>query len=184
MRSSLLVRSCFALGFLVGQLMFADTIAVQYTLSDLGSGQWQYDYILQGSFSANWGVAIYFPGPDYSGPITDLGTGGVDWITFALQPDSSIPAPGEFDIVALADNPLLSSTFDVTFLWNKTGTPGSQMFDLYDFSNESAQLLGSGETTPALVAVPEPASGAFIVLATLLWAGGVRARYLLSCGKN
>ena len=143
----------------------ADNVSVQFTTTNLGSGIWQYDYVLQGSFLANLGVAVYFPTPAYGEPITDLGTGGPDWTTFAFQPDPTIPASGEFDMVALVDNPSLSSVFGVTFMWNQPGTPGGQAFDLFDFSNGGAELISSGTTTAA-VPVPESSS-----LTLLLFAG-------------
>jgi len=72
----------------------ADGVSVDFTAISLGSGTWQYDYTLQGFFSASWGVAIYFPTPDYvGGSISDLGTGSSDWLTFAFQSDPTIPAP-------------------------------------------------------------------------------------------
>jgi hypothetical protein len=115
----------------------ADGVSVDFTAISLGSGTWQYDYTLQFFFSTNWGVAIYFPTPDYvGGSISDLGTGSSDWLTFAFQSDPTIPAPGEYDIVALVDNPSLGSVFDVTFQWNGTGTPGTQAFDLFDYNSD------------------------------------------------
>jgi hypothetical protein len=154
MRSFLLAIGLSLLVLFFASPALADGVSVQYTAVNLGSGTWQYDYTLQGSFLANWGVAIYFPTPDYGGgSLTDLGTGGSDWSTFALQADPTLPAPGEYDIVALVDNPSLSSVFDVTFQWNGIGTPGTQAFNLYDFTN-GADQLASGNT--AVAAVPEP----------------------------
>ncbi len=64
------------------------------------SGQeWLYDYTVAGSLSAGDDVAIYFPYAT-SSSLTDLGTGGSDWSTFMLQPDTSVPADGEYDLVA------------------------------------------------------------------------------------
>lgn len=157
MRSFLLSLLVFLLIVLSATPAAADGVSVQYSVTNLGSGTWEYDYTLQGSFLANWGVAVYFPTPGYGEPITDLGTGGSDWTTFAFQPDPSIPAPGEFDVVALIDNPSLTSMFGVTFLWSQPGMPGAQAFDLFDFTN-GAELISSGTTSPAAPAVPEPSS--------------------------
>jgi hypothetical protein len=150
----------------------ADDVSVEFTAINLGSGTWQYDYTLQGSFLANWGVAIYFPTPSYGGgSVTDLGTGGSDWLTFALQADPTIPAPGEYDIVALVDNPSRSSIFDVTFQWNGTGTPGTQAFNLYDFTS-GAELLASGTTA----VVPEPTTLMLMLFAGLAYLAGLMIR--------
>lgn len=155
----------------------ADGVSVDYTAINLGSGTWQYDYTVQGSFLANWGVAIYFPTPNYGGgSITDLGTGSSDWLTFAFQADPTIPAPGEYDIVALVDSPSLSSVFDVTFQWNGSGTPGSQAFNLFDFTN-GAELLASGNTT--IIATPEPSSLALMLFAGLAYLAVFMIRRLI-----
>ncbi len=154
MRSFLLVIVLSLLVLLLASPAFADGVSVQYTAINLGSGTWQYDYTLQGSLLANWGVAIYFPTPAYGGgSITDLGTGSSDWLTFPFQADPTIPAPGEYDIVALIDNPSLSSVFGVTFQWNGSGTPGTQAFDLFDYTNGAA-LLASGNTTATTTLEP------------------------------
>ena len=167
MRSFLLVIVLSLLVLCFASPASGDGVSIQYTAINLGSGAWQYDYTLQGSFLVNWGVAIYFPTPNYAGgSITDLGTGDSEyWLTFPLQADPTIPAPGEYDIVALVDNPSLSSVFEVTFQWNGTGTPGTQGFNLYNFTN-GADLLGSGNTTAASMAVPEPS-----LLTMMLFAG-------------
>ena len=177
MRSFLLLIALSLLVLFFAPPAIADGISVQYTTINLGSSTWQYNYTLQGSFLANWGVALYFPTPAYGGPITDLGTGGSDWLTFAFQPDPTIPAAGEFDIVGLVDNPYLGSTFDVTFLWNGTGTPGSQSFDLFDFTN-GAELLASGNTTAA-AAVAEPSSLTLMLFAGLAFVTGLMIRRLV-----
>jgi hypothetical protein len=176
MRSFLLVVVLSLLVLFFASPAVADGVSVQFTAINLGSGTWQYDYTLQGSFSANWGVAIYFPTPDYAGgSITDLGTGSSDWLTFPLQADPTLPAPGEYDIDALVDNPSLSSVFDVTFQWNGTGTPGTQAFNLYDFSN-GAVLLSSGNTTAAVGAVPEPTPLLLMLFAGFAYLTGLTVR--------
>ncbi len=175
MKSFLLVIVSLFLALFFASPAIADGVSVDYTAINLGSGTWQYDYTVQGSFLANWGVAIYFPTPNYGGgSITDLGTGSSDWLTFAFQADPTIPAPGEYDIVALVDNPSLSSVFDVTFQWNGTGTPGAQAFDLFDYTNGAA-LLASGNTS----AVPEPSSLALMLFAGLAYLTVLMIRRLI-----
>ncbi len=157
----------------------ADGVSVDFTAISLGSGTWQYDYTLQGLFSANWGVAIYFPTPDYvGGSISDLATGSSDWLTFAFHADPTIPAPGEYDIVALVDSPSLGSVFDVTFQWNGTGTPGTQAFDLFDYTN-GADLLASGNTTAASTVVPEPTTFLLMLSAGLAYLAVLLIRRLI-----
>ena len=77
-----------------------------------------------------------------------------------MQPDSSVPDDGMYDALALTDNASLADVFIVSFVWQGSGTPGSQYFEVYDpdyvvLDSESGQtsqvpvpsallLLGSG----------------------------------------
>src|SRR6202023_1586309 len=82
----------------------ADQIGVSFTSTHLSGSEWRYNYTVSGSYAAQDDLAIYFPYSSDSA-LTDLKTGGSDWTTFVFQPDSSLPADGEFDLVANVDNP-------------------------------------------------------------------------------
>lgn len=148
-----------ALAVVCARPAHADSVAVGYTVTDLGSGTWEYEYTLTGSLSSGDDLAIYFPLATSSN-LNDLQTGGVNFTTFVFQPDPLLPADGEYDVVANIDDPSLSPVFDVSFTYSGTGTPGSQTFVLYD-ANYDNPPLETGETTPLAVVVsatPEPSS--------------------------
>jgi hypothetical protein len=138
----------------------ADPIGVSFTSTHLSGSEWRYDYTVSGSYAAQDDLAIYFP---YSSDtaLTDLQTGGSGWTTFVFQPDSSLPADGEFDLVANVDNPGLESVFSVDFSYSGTGSPGTQDFTLFD---PSFNVLASGNTEAESATTPEPES--IILLAT------------------
>jgi hypothetical protein len=138
----------------------ADPIGVSFTSTHLSGSEWRYDYTVSGSYAAQDDLAIYFP---YSSDsvLTDLETGGSGWTTFVFQPDTSLPADGEFDLVANVDDPGLGSVFSVDFSYSGTGSPGTQDFTLFD---PSFNVLASGNTQAEFATTPEPAS--IILLAT------------------
>ena len=134
----------------------ADPLSVTYVATAISGEQWQYDYTLSGPFAAGDDLAVYFPLATSSG-LNDLQTGGSDWTTFAFQPDSSLPADGEFDIFANVDDPSLEPTFSIQFVFSGTDSPGAQNFILYD---PNFEIVTSGVTQPAgeVPTVPEPST--------------------------
>jgi hypothetical protein len=128
--------------------LFAGTIT--YTLSDLGSGYWQYDYLVQGvSFNQHQGFYIYFNvGAEDFTVLSTL----LDWDLSVIPPDPLIPDNGWFDGNANVDNPSLLSLFSVKFKWTGLGAPGSQYFEIYD--TDGVTILDQGYTRSA--SVPEP----------------------------
>lgn len=159
----------------IGFTSVLQATTVTYAASHLSGSQWRYDYTISGSYTTGEDLAIYFPYATNSG-LTDLSTGGADWTTYVLQPDPTLSANGEFDILANVSNPSLTPTFSVSFLYSGTGAPGAQDFTLFD---PSFTVLQAGTTS----AVPEPNSlallGVAIVLACALrWVARFRrARY-------
>jgi hypothetical protein len=138
----------------------ADPIGVSFTSTHLSGLEWKYDYTVSGSYAAQDDLAIYFPYSSDSA-LTDLQTGGSGWTTFVFQPDSSLPADGEFDLVANVDDPGLASVFSVNFSYSGIGSPGTQDFTLFD---PSFNVLVSGNTEAEFATTPEPES--IILLAT------------------
>jgi hypothetical protein len=98
--------------------------------------------------------------------LTSPTTSNTDWDVLNLQPDSGIPAAGELDLIALADNPSLDVIFTQPVSWLSTGSPGIQPFLVYD---ETFTSIQSG-VTGVSPSVPEPS--------TLLLLGGALAAVL------
>lgn len=139
----------------------ASPLSVSYSATNVGPSQWNYSYTLSGSYAAGDDLSILFPAAS-SADLRDIGTGGLDWTTFVLQPDSALPADGEFDLVANVNNPSLAPTFSVSFGYSGPGSPGAQIFTLYD---PAFNVIGSGSTQPVDTSpssVPEPASIALL----------------------
>jgi hypothetical protein len=138
----------------------AEPIGVNFTSTHISGSEWRYDYTVSGSYAAQDDLAIYFPYSSDSA-LTDLETGGSGWTTFVFQPDSALPADGEFDLVANVDDPGLGSVFSVDFSYSGAGSPGTQGFILFD---PSFNVLASGNTQAEFATTPEPES--IILLAT------------------
>jgi len=115
---------------------------------------WEYQYQITGSYLAGDDLAIYFPVAT-SSDLSDLGTGGSDWTTFEFQPDPSLPADGEFDMVANIDDPSLAPIFAVEFQYSDPGSPGTQSFVLFD-SNFDTIDSGLTRSPSGIPAIPEP----------------------------
>jgi hypothetical protein len=171
-------------------LLHANPIVnIQYqatNLADLVTGEdlWQYQYSVSyaGSdvFLQNQALAIFFDASLYK-DLQDPPLTVSDWFTFVLQPDSALAANGEYDALAMTDNPSLAKTFDLSFVWlgGPGSIPGSQAFAINQFyeSGNFANQLGSGLTSPMQSnAVPEPNSILLLVsgLSALLF---VRRKY-------
>lgn len=152
----------------------ADPLSVSYTATQISGSLWQYDYQLTGSFLSGDDLAVYFPLATSSN-LLDLGTGGTDWTTFVFQPDPSLPADGEYDMVATIDSPSLSPSFDVQFQYSGSGSPGPQSFTLYD---PAYAILATGITVPStpLSPIPEPTSLLLLGSGLLSLCGYVKRR--------
>lgn len=156
----------FLLGamLVIGGAFRARAATITYTATSLGGSEWRYDYMLSGSYTEGDALSVYFPYAASSN-LTDLGTGGTNWTTFVLQPDTGLSANGEFDMVADVNNPSLTPTFSVAFLYSGSGAPGTQSFTLYD---SSFTVLQTGVTSATASAIPEPGSFALLGLGVFL----------------
>ena len=164
------LRNCLAL-LVTALLIFgsrpaAQAITITYTVTDLadvvvGEDLWQSSYTLSGFvFQANQGFSIYSAHNLYK----NLSAASVhpDWDRLVIQPDTGISADGFYDNLALVNGASLSAPFILDFVWLGMGTPGAQVFDIYDL-NGGFQKIESGTTQSA--AVPE--SGGWLL--TAIW---------------
>jgi hypothetical protein len=142
----------------LGTILPAAATQIPYTLTNLGAGDYKYDYTV---FNNTLGVpledfVVYFPNitsPNYSdySLTSSIQPGG--WTGGLTSP--SAPNLGGYYEAYNYTTPIgvggSLSGFGVTFHYTGIGPLGSQYFEIYD---SSFNLLDSGNTQPA--AVPEP----------------------------
>ena len=153
----------------------SDTINVSYSQSNLSGSQWTYSYSLSGMLSANDLLAIYFPVAT-SSTIVNLTTAVSGFTTFVLQPDTTIPAAGEYDILATSATSSFPNPFAATFTYSGTGTPGAQAFTLYDSS--FATILTGTTVAAATTATPEPGSLMLLAMGFAVLFGRIAVKYI------
>lgn len=153
-----------ALGLLQPSTAAATVIRFQATdLVDVVAGQdlWIYEYFVSDRvFSVDQGFVILFAPLLYAnlrnqvpapGPAV-----GVDWDVIVFQPDSTLPANGAYDALALVNGASLSQPFSVDFTWlgGPGSNPGSQRFEVYELDGDTPVTFDSGQTSP----IPEPST--------------------------
>ena len=156
---------CVSMMFLSFQAV-ANTVSIDYTATNLGSGVYQYDYSVFNNGSLGAGVPIQlfdiFFDPTFYQSLSIVTTTEdaaplvPQWSEMILNSVGSIPP--YFDAFALTGGIPVGSTvsgFTVQFAWLGQSPPGSQAFQIYD-ANTFA-LLQSGVTVAAS-AVPEPST--------------------------
>jgi hypothetical protein len=156
-----LIASCVVVGTMAFNAADAQAIAIQFDATNQGDA-WQYSYtITDFVFGANQALYIDFDSNLYSDlqdttpPIQDTSSPlQPAWLTLTL-PTSDLPS-GNFVALSLVNDAPLTTPFTVTFKWLGAGTPGSQLFTLYQLDPDlnAVELLASGATSP----VPEPAT--------------------------
>lgn len=157
----------------------AGTVAVDYTLTNLGSGQFRYDYSITNNGGLGAGVPIQlfdilFDPTLYTGlanvtpaPLANqwsqifLNAVGTSPILF----DNLATSGGIFDGTT-------TSGFAVQFTYTGTGTPGDQPFQVYDPQTFNLLLGGQATAEATTGAVPEPST--FGILGIVLAYGARR----------
>ena len=97
------------LGFIAPGPALADSITVSSAANEVSGSQWEYISTLSGSLSSGDLLAIYFPAAT-SATLVNASSTGPAFTTSVLQPDSSIPADGEYDLLANAAESTFSGT--------------------------------------------------------------------------
>lgn len=162
----------------------AATVQVDYTLSALaGAGRYAYHYTLTNLSSpdpVSWFSVDFDPALYDESSLLITSTGLADWSEQLLVSIPVLGVPAQYDAYKGVGAPLAvgasQAGFVVEFTWLGNGTPGRQMFTLYD--PNSADVLETGLTTgvdvPPPPGVPEPASWALLMVALCGLAGGRR----------
>lgn len=150
----------------------AHAITINYQATDLadttaGEDLWQYSYtVSEHTFAPDTGFTIYFDLGlyDFLDPLTT--TPNLDWDVLTWDPDPSIPDDGAYDAYALSGNASLADPFTIEFVWLGTGTPGSQLFEVYD--GVTWEIIDFGETVAASTGTPVPEPTTLLLLGTSL----------------
>lgn len=158
----------------VGVLLFASSAnatIITYDLTEVGAGQWRYDYFVTNDTLAVdlEQFSVYFDPGLYANLI--LSGSPADWDSLVFQPDTGLPDPGYLDALALSAGIAPGATlggFSVLFDWlGLEGLPGAQLFDVRD-PMDFETVLDEGFTTRRTieppVGVPEPATLAMLAL--------------------
>lgn len=127
---------------------------INYTVSPLGGGQWQYDYMVENDSLVDpiAEFTIYFQ-PNLYENLAVISS-PLDWDPLVIQPDIGLPANGFFDALSSSAGLLPGGTeglFSVSFNYLGAGTPYEQVFEVYD---ANFNLIDSGITITS--PVPEP----------------------------
>lgn len=147
---------------ILAQPAWADQVAIEYALTELGGGRWQYTYDVTNDalvlrieeftiwfdFGSFANLTVTTPDPPSS-----------NWDELAVQPDPLLGDDGFYDALSLAGGIDVGQTvsgFAVTFDWLGVGRPGSQRFDVVD--PDTFQPIYTGRTTP------EPAALALLAI--------------------
>ncbi len=157
------MRLLFAGVFLVVQAYSVHAVVIEFTLDDLGSGAYQYNYtVTNDELTAGVGLFdVFFEFGLYENLLVT--SSPPDWDTIIFLPDS-ILGDGAFDSLALGSVLALGETlsgFSVSFDWLGAGTPGSQFFEVVD--PFTFDFLADGSTTLA-EAVPAPVGPGLLLI--------------------
>lgn len=144
---------------------FATTI--EYDVSDLGGGTWEYTYTLTDfTFTAtpnyDTGFTIFFDYTTYDA-LVDTSPTNLDWDPILNPVDKGLSGDGYLDELASTSTLTLPDVFSVQFTWSGTGTPGPQSFEVYEFFDDGSLdgILNTIETgftsrTAQMNPIPEP----------------------------
>lgn len=138
---------------------------VHYDLVSLGSGRFQYAYLVTNDTLTQSidEFTIYFS-RDETANLT-VGGAPAGWDVLTVQPDSNLPDDGFYDALALTAGiaPTASAgNFSVSFDFLDSGLPASQRFEIVDRGNLS--VLDAG-TTIARTVVPLPPAWGLLAVA-------------------
>jgi hypothetical protein len=156
---------------------------IQYAATDLadvtpGEDLWRYNYSVSGrTFLQSEIFDIYFDPSLYANLLAGAAPNS-DWDVLILNQPTPANLPpfdqGIFDAQASVDNPALTGTFSVSFVYLGAGSPGAQRFEVFDAAFSSIE---TGFTTAQSTVIPEPS-------AVLLCLGGLLVTAIRLTGRS
>ncbi len=156
----------FGLLLVLGMVLPAMATVIDYTLTNMGGNNWEYDYTVSNNTLGNplEDFLVYFPDVISSDNFSYTLNSAIvptGW-TGALAQPSAIDLGGYYEASggSIADGGSLSG-FGVQFAYTGSDLLGSQYFEVYD---TAFNLVDSGQTTLGGAPVPEPATITLLVL--------------------
>jgi hypothetical protein len=129
--------------------------SIWFQVVSLGSNAYQYDYTIDYSLLKYQEIDIRFDPALYTG--LNNGIANSDFSLSLLQPNNPHGAFGDFNLLALIDDPSLVGPFSVQFTYLGAGEPGRQPYLVHQFDPTGKNIiatLAEGSTAT----VPEPAT--------------------------
>lgn len=169
--------SIFLLSFAALLMSFSSrAVLIEYQLTDLGGGQFQYDYtVTNNSLAAGLeGFSVYFDVDSSSNLLVN--DSPVDWDSIVFQPDPLLPDDGIFDTFYLNMPLALGETlggFSVVFDWIGQLAPSEQFYDIFDINFD---IVASGTTLDINRQVPVPEPSPLLLLGVGLLVSLVKFR--------
>ena len=151
------MRAIYFLMVLLGCIVRAEATTITYDVNNIAGNRWEYVYTVNNDTLAGniLEFTVFFAASSYENLLADATPS--DWNPLVIQPDTSLPADGFYDSLALvsgiAPNTSLSG-FTVSFDFLGSGTPGNQPYDIVDPA--TFETIVSGNTRLNSSNVPEP----------------------------
>jgi hypothetical protein len=139
-------------GLVAGNL---NATAIRFQVINLGSNSFSYNYSITGiTFQQNEELDIRFD-PALYGILSNPVAGPGFQLTL-LQPNNPPGTFGDYDALAMINNPSLAGPFGLNFTFLGAGQPGSQPFliNQFDQTGHFISTVEAGFTS----SIPEPAS--------------------------
>ena len=133
---------------------------IEFQVSNLGGGNFRYTYTIASFVPCTPSCAgdtldLSFPGSVYDVLSNPVAQPASDWTTQLFQPNALPGLAGDYLLTSNVSNPSLAGPFRIDFTLQPGAQPGSQPFTIFD---ANFNTLATGETTPLITGVPEPAS--------------------------
>lgn len=148
--------------------MSASAATIEFQVSDLGGGNFRYTYSIA-SFTAcpclGDTLDLSFDPAIYSTVFNGHVAPATDWSFLLFPPNTPPGAFGDFLVQALVNNPSFAGPFSVDFTLQAGAHAGSQPFTIFD---PNFSPITTGNTTPLVSGVPEPATLSLAVAGALL----------------
>jgi len=158
---------------LIGGLIVTNlsAITIDYTLSSLGSSQYEYTYTISGTFNADEAIFIDFPTTSPADSNLSIPVSPSSNWTATIEPSLGGGQPIDIEYMSQVNSPSLAGPFVVEFTYTGTGQPGPQNYDVNQYDSTQTVLeqmvVVNGTTVLQAGTVPEPSGLGLSAMALL-----------------